>query len=164
MKVIKLLLAGLFCLLSFSALAEDGVARSVFTTAIDNREPVDQVGQLSNDSSLINFFTEIRGMEGHVITHRWEKDGEVKAEVSFNVGGNRWRVWSSKNLDPSWLGNWQVSVVDEGGNVLAQESFAYIPVAESSAQPTPASDAMNNSESGGAGNGAPTAPAIMTTE
>ena len=164
MKVIKLLLAGLFCLLSFSALAEDGVARSVFTTAIDNREPVDQVGQLSNDSSLINFFTEIRGMEGHVITHRWEKDGEVKAEVSFNVGGNRWRVWSSKNLDPSWLGNWQVSVVDEGGNVLAQESFAYIPVAESSAQPAPASDAMNNSESAGMGNGAPAAPAIMTTE
>lgn len=167
MRVIKLLLAGLFCLLSFSALAEDGVTRSVFTTAIDNREPVDQVGQLSNDNSFINFFTEIRGMEGHAITHRWEKDGEVKAEVTFNVGGNRWRVWSSKNLHPSWLGNWQVSVVDEGGNVLAQESFAYIPAVESSSEPAPASGAMSDSQVPAAGdmdNEPPAAPASITAE
>ena len=111
------------------------------------------MGQLTNDNTAINFFTEIRGMEGHAITHRWERDGEVQAEVTFNVGGNRWRVWSSKNLHPEWLGNWQVSVVDEGGNVLAQESFAYIPAADVSDQASssevasdaeePAQDDMN---------------------
>ena len=156
MKIIKLLFAGLFVLYSFSALAEDGVARSVFTTAIDNREPVDRVGQLSNDNAAINFFTEIRGMEGHAITHRWEKDGEVKAEVTFNVGGNRWRVWSSKNLDPSWLGNWQVSVVDEGGNLLAQESFAYIPAEEDVTKVAPAAGAIENEK--------PSAPATISVE
>lgn len=168
MKIIKLLLAGSFVLASFSALAEDGVARSVFTTAIDNREPVDQVGQLSNDNTAIKFFTEIMGMEGHAITHRWEKDGEVKAEVTFNVGGNRWRVWSSKNLDPSWLGNWQVSVVDEGGNLLAQESFAYIPATEAAS-----TNATTSSETdvttvapaaGAADNEAPAKPESMTVE
>jgi hypothetical protein len=91
---------------------------------------VDQIGQLSNDNTQIYFFTEIKSMSGHVITHRWEQDGEVRAEVTFNVGGDRWRVWSSKSLEPSWLGEWQVSVVDEGGNVIAQESFAYIPAGQ----------------------------------
>jgi len=173
MRVIKLLLAGVLVLYSFSVLAEDGVARSVFTTAIDNREPVDQVGQLSNDNTAINFFTEIRGMEGHAITHRWEKDGEVQAEVTFNVGGNRWRVWSSKNLQPSWLGNWQVSVVDEGGNLLAQESFAYIPAVESPAEQTQSSDAVNDSAvdvtkvapaAGEVENEKPSSPASMSAE
>ncbi|MCW9055339.1 MAG: DUF2914 domain-containing protein [Gammaproteobacteria bacterium] len=163
MKIIKLLFAALFLVFSFSASAEDGVVRSAFTTAIDNREPVDQVGQLTNDNTLINFFTEIRGMEGHAITHRWEKEGEVKAEVTFNVGGNRWRVWSSKNLQLEWLGNWQVSVIDEGGNVLAQESFAYIPAAESSSEQT-SSDAVNESEAGAMENDRPSAPASMTVE
>ena len=175
MKIIKCLFATLFFVLSFSASAEDGVVRSVFTTAIDNREPVDQVGQLTNDNTAVKFFTEVRGMEGHAITHRWEKEGEVKAEVTFNVGGNRWRVWSSKNLQPEWLGNWQVSVIDEGGNLLAQESFAYIPATESSSEPA-SSDAVNESEAGSvdvtniapaAGameNEKPSAPASITVE
>ena len=69
-------------------------------------------------------------MEGHAITHRWQQGGETRAEVTFNVAGNRWRVWSSKTLVPEWIGEWQVSVVDEGGNVISQESFAYVPVGQ----------------------------------
>jgi len=140
MNTMKMLLAGLLLMLAASAQADDGVARSVFTTGIQDREPVDQVGQLSNDHTQIYFFTEIQGMKGHTITHRWEQGGEVRAEVTFNVGGDRWRVWSSKILEPSWLGEWQVSVVDEGGNVLAQESFAYIPAGEQPAAQQPVAD------------------------
>lgn len=165
MNIIKLLIASIFVLSSFSTMAEDGVVRASFTTAIDNREPTDQVGQLTNDNAQIYFFTEIRGMQGHTITHRWEKDAEVKAEVTFNVGGNRWRVWSSKNLQPEWVGNWQVSVVDEGGNVLSQESFAYIPASESEA--TTATEAEVTDVAPAAGEATtepPSAPATITVE
>lgn len=158
MKIVKSLLVSVFVLMSFSAMAEDGVARAVFTSAIDNREPTDQVGQLTNDNSLIYFFTELRGMQGHVVTHRWEKDGEVKAEVTFNVNGNRWRVWSSKNLQPAWLGNWQVSVLDEGGNMLAQESFAYIPAEDASTSEPPVAPAGESPAE------PPSAPAGLTVE
>ncbi|MDH5472891.1 MAG: DUF2914 domain-containing protein [Gammaproteobacteria bacterium] len=164
MKMIKLLFAGILLLTGFTALAEDGVARSVFTTGIDNREPVDQIGQLTNDNAVIYFFTEIRGMEGHTITHRWLKEGEVQAEVAFNVGANRWRVWSSKNLDASWIGNWQVMVVDEGGNTLAQESFAYIPAEESSAEQSTSSEESNESQEGEVDMEKPAAPASMTVQ
>jgi len=47
------------------------------------------------------------------------------AEVPFDVRGRRWRVWSSKKLQPDWIGNWTVSVVKQDGEVLAAESFTY---------------------------------------
>jgi hypothetical protein len=101
------------------------VALARFTTAIENLEPVDAVTFLTNDTSKIHFFTDLRGLEGNTITHRWEHDGEVMADVPFEVRGARWRVWSSKSLQPQWLGSWTVSVLKADGEVLAAESFTY---------------------------------------
>lgn len=140
MKIIKGIFTAALFLASFSTMAADGVARATFATAIQDREPVDQVGQLTNDNGVVYFFTELQGLEGQTVTHRWEHGGEVRAEVSFTVGGNRWRVWSSKNLQPGWLGEWQVSVIDEGGNVMSQESFAYVPADEAAAEAAPATE------------------------
>ena len=134
MNVFKLILVSLFFFVTCTAQAEDGVSRSAFTTAIEEKEPVDQITELTNDKSRIYFFTELRGMAGHSITHRWEQGGEVRAEVKFEIGGDRWRVWSSKNLQNRWLGEWTVSVVDAGGNVMSQEKFNYI---EAAATPRP---------------------------
>jgi hypothetical protein len=47
------------------------------------------------------------------------------AEVKFDVKGPRWRVSSSKNLLPEWLGEWKVSVIDGQGRVLVTDSFTY---------------------------------------
>jgi hypothetical protein len=44
-------------------------------------------------------------------------------EVNFNVGSNRWRSYSSKNLLPEWTGIWTVSVIDDKGNVLTETYF-----------------------------------------
>lgn len=110
--------------------AAENIARSAFTNGVEDREPIDKVGQLTNDKEKIYFFTEVKGMAGKTITHRWEHAGDVKAEVSFKVGSDRWRVWSSKNLQPHWVGEWIVSVVDDSGNTLVEESMAYVPAAE----------------------------------
>lgn len=105
---------------------QGSVARGVFTTAIVDREPTDRVDTLGNDTRRIYYFTELEDLDGRAVTHRWEHEGETRAEVEFIVGGPRWRVYSSKNLDPAWLGEWVVSVVDEQGNVLRQDRFVYI--------------------------------------
>jgi hypothetical protein len=101
------------------------VARAQFTTAIQDREPVDKVSNLTNDKSQVLFFSEIKDAEGQKITHRWEHNGKLMSETSFDVGGNRWRVFSSKNLDPSWTGEWKVSVTDEAGGTLGTSTFSY---------------------------------------
>ena len=101
------------------------VARAGFTTQVVDREPQDSVTSLPNDASQILFYSEFSGLEGQTLTHVWERDGIEMARVPFVVGGSRWRVYSTKNLEPSWLGEWKVSVVDEEGRVLRSETFSY---------------------------------------
>jgi len=62
-------------------------------------------------------------MNGKTITHRWERNGEVMAEVNFNIGGDRWRVYSRKNIKPEWTGQWTVTVTDDQGQALSQQAF-----------------------------------------
>ena len=99
------------------------VARSTFTTAVLDREPQDSITSLSNDNVVVFYFTELRDMTGATITHRWEHDGNLMAEVFFDVGGPRWRVYSRKNLEPSWLGDWKVTVLDSTGRTLGTDTF-----------------------------------------
>jgi hypothetical protein len=101
------------------------VERGVFTTAVVDREPQDSLDTLSNRSREVFYFTEIREAPGQTITHRWEWNGKQMAEVSFEVNGPRWRVHSSKRLDPNWVGEWTVTVLDSADRVLSSESFTY---------------------------------------
>ena len=120
-----------------SAFADAGVTRSIFTTAIENREPVSDLKQIMNDATRAYYFTEITGFKGHVITHRWEYNEKVMAAVSFTITSDRWRTWSSKNMLASWTGTWHVSVLDEGGNVIEQTSFEYVAPAVEGVTATP---------------------------
>ena len=101
------------------------MARAIFTSGINDREPTDTITTLTNDATNITFFTELQGMQGQTVTHRWEHGDKVMAEVKFDVGGSRWRVFSSKKLDPSWTGEWKVSVVDANGGTLSASTFTY---------------------------------------
>ena len=111
------------------------VARAQFTSAIENREPTDQLTSLTNDQTRVYFFTELKDMANQRATHRWEYKGEVKSEVGFDVGANRWRVFSSKTLDPSWTGEWKVTVVDANGNTLGANTFTYVVAPPAAAAP-----------------------------
>ena len=101
------------------------VSRSAFTTMIDDREPVDNVEQLTLEDNKIMFFTELTGMKGQVVTHCWMHNDKIKATVDFTVGGDRWRVWSSKNLSPSMKGVWTVDVLDGNAKAISSRSFTY---------------------------------------
>jgi hypothetical protein len=108
-----------------SGFSRGSVVRSVFTTAVEDREPVDKIKTLDNSHRQIYYFTELRDMSGQTATHRWEYNGKVMAEVKFNVGGPRWRVWSTKTLVPGWTGEWKVSVLNGAGEVISEDAFEY---------------------------------------
>ena len=61
------------------------------------------------------------------------------SETSFDIGGDRWRVYSNKTLDPNLTGEWKVSVVDEAGATLGANTFTY-ETAKAPAQSQPATD------------------------
>ena len=93
---------------------------------------------------MLYYFTEVRDMAGQTVKHRWEYGDQVMAEVEFEIGGPRWRVYSSKNLQPGWTGDWKVSVVDAAGNPLSVNTFTYTeaPASTSSDMPTGTSSDM----------------------
>ncbi len=112
---------------------EGHVTRSAFTRSVVDREPQDRITTLANEATRIYYFTEIHNMEGH----RWEYGGQPMGEVAFDIKGPRWRVHSIKSLDPSWLGEWTVKIVDVDGTVLGEDQFTY-KAAESDASATAA--------------------------
>jgi len=112
------------------------VVRSIFTSAIQDREPIDKLNNTASDTDQVFYFTELRDMSGQTATHRWEHDGKVIAEVKFDVRGPRWRVWSSKSFIPSTAGDWKVSVVNGAGETISEEliSLSQIPDQNSASQ------------------------------
>jgi hypothetical protein len=111
--------------------ADERVRRAQFTTGMRSREPVDELG---NDFRIwpveperLYFFTELRGLAGNSITHKWLRDGALVATVNFEVGGPRWRVYSSKLITGSMTGQWSVRVEDGAGNLLRSGDFRVTP-------------------------------------
>ena len=108
-----------------SGFSRGSVVRSAFTRTIDEREPTENLENLTNENGQVKFFTELRDMSGQTAIHRWEYDGKIVAEIEFNVKGPRWRVWSSKSLIPQWTGDWKVSVVNGAGEVISEKNLSY---------------------------------------
>ena len=112
------------------------VVRSIFTSSIQDREPIDKL-EKSAEADRVFYFTELRDMSGQTATHRWEYDGKVMSEVKFDVRGPRWRVWSSKSFTPGWAGDWKVSVLNGAGETISEEliSLTSAPAQASEAMP-----------------------------
>ena len=103
------------------------IQRAVLTTEVSDREPVDNLNAtaINENTTKIYFFTEVTDLAGQTITHRWSLNGNVQVEVSLNIGSNRWRTYSSKNLVPIPKGTWLVEAVDEQNRVIASTTFTY---------------------------------------
>lgn len=127
----RLIFAGFMALAaSMPVWAEGTVARAVFATDVIDREPIDDIGNIVHveygEIQRVYFFSDLRGMDGSKVSHRWLLDGDVMATINFDeVGGDRWRVWSSKRLMPGFDGTWTVQVLQDG-KVIASRSFKYV--------------------------------------
>lgn len=118
--------------------AVGSVARAAFTSAVQEREPTDTVATLANSSTRLYYFTELKDLAGQTITHRWEYNGKVMHEQPFEVSSARYRAFSSKTLDPLWIGEWKVSVIDGGGATLSVNTFSYTQAAPAPTAPAAA--------------------------
>jgi hypothetical protein len=124
--LIYLLLAAPFTRAADPPLAPGTVLRTQFTTAIKDREPVDNLTELNNGTGeRIYFFTELRNLTGQVVTHSWEYRGQVVNEARFHVDSSHSRVWSSRLLTPDRPGSWTVVIMSAAGKVLAERTLDY---------------------------------------
>ena len=102
------------------------IRRALFTTGINDREPVGIVDSIDSASdNSISFFTEITNMSGQTVTHQWTHLDKIMFEKTFEVKAERWRVWTSKTLIPNWTGTWTVNVLDADSELLTSKSFEF---------------------------------------
>ena len=106
--------------------SQGSVDRAALTLTILDREPQGEVSQVTVDQGQIFYFTEVTDMPGETVVHRWEFEGQVLAEVPFEIGSTRWRTYSSKDLLPAWIGDWTVSTLDASGRVLDSRQFSVL--------------------------------------
>ncbi len=105
-------------------LAKGKLTRAVFAKQIVKREPVDEVTALSSDTPGIYFFTELKDMAGHTVTHRWEYDGKRIGYTEFKVTAPYWRAWSYRKTPPGSTGMWKVKVLNTVGEVIGEKALA----------------------------------------
>ncbi len=98
------------------------IRRAVICSGVSNHEPTDSLSAVPSSVGKVFFFTEITGLEGKTITHRWMKDGAKVADVRISVASNRYRCHSSRSVAGK-SGNWTVQVLNEDGDTLVERTF-----------------------------------------
>jgi hypothetical protein len=99
---------------------------ATFTTALVNGRPADYVQNIANSVREVYYYSEVAGLKGETVTHRWQREGEVKAEIKIRIDTDPARAVSKLQLRPEWTGAWTVQTLDASGKVIAENSFAYL--------------------------------------
>lgn len=110
-----------------AAQSTGSVANATFTSDVDDGAPVDFRQAFDTDTPAVYYYTEILGLHGQTVTHRWKLEGRVMQEVPIAIKRSREAVWSKSAMQPDWTGNWTVEVVTQRGEVIETDNFAYTP-------------------------------------
>ena len=104
------------------------VTMALFTTAIRQRYPADEVTEIDNPYQAVSFYTELVSMAGQKVTHEWLYNDATQFQASFDIRGDKWRVWSTQLLPREMPGEWTVRLIDETGKVLEVKTLTYQPL------------------------------------
>ena len=103
------------------------LVRGVITSAVLDREPVDELQTVPAQTNKVYCFTQVKCgemfTEGLFLTHVWTFQGKEMARVVLPIHASHWRTWSSKRLMPHWRGHWQVDILDDQGKLLGSVPF-----------------------------------------
>ena len=100
----------------------------VITRGVADRMPVDTSSAFQADIGRVACWTRVSGAAGTTLQHVWIHNGQ-EFVVPMQIGGSPWRIWSTKEMQPDWTGDWRVEVRDASGTVLSTASFTIAPVA-----------------------------------
>ncbi len=107
----------------------DNINRAVFTHTLKNKEPnsiIDDTVILDEGGlTRVYFFTDIEDRAGDTFTHTWYHNGKKIVKVRTPIGSDTWRCSSSKYLDKTMEGDWEVKVTDKKGALVTSGSFAF---------------------------------------
>lgn len=100
-----------------------GVARMIFSTGINESEPVDSITSISYTRGKVYLFTEIENMSGKYITHIWYFNGKQAFKKRVRIKGSSRRIWTSKVITKNMVGKWKGVIVNDTGKILVIKYF-----------------------------------------
>lgn len=110
-------------------ISSTNIVRAQLATKLQGLEPANSVGNQikakARGTVRVYYFNELHGLKGKTVSHQWTHDGKIYANVSAEIKSNTWRMYSSKALNSTMLGEWKIQVTDDKGNVLATRTFSY---------------------------------------
>ena len=100
------------------------VAYGAICLDVQDREPIGVDSTFSATAGSLYCFTRIEGATDTTsVTHVWYYGEKKMTEITLAVKSSRWRTFSNKKIRPKWTGKWNVVVLSEAGDPLAQISF-----------------------------------------
>lgn len=106
------------------------INRAIFSHTLKNKEPnsiiKDTVLLDKGGLSRVYFFTDVKDRAGDTLTHTWYRNGKKIVKVRTPIGSDTWRCSSSKYLDKTMQGDWEVKITDKKGELVASGSFVFI--------------------------------------
>lgn len=105
--------------------ASEGVTTKALTASIIDGKPADNQKAFENTVETIYFYTELEGLKGQTVTHRWSYNGRIIANADIAITDDPFATWSSNKMEPNWTGFWTVEVLDRNSKVIGFETFEY---------------------------------------
>jgi len=100
------------------------VGYGAICTDVQNHEPIGADTIFSAAVGSLYCFTRVEGaVDTTRVTHVWYYGEKKMTEITLAVRSPRWRTYSNKKILPVWTGKWNVVVLSEAGDPLAQLSF-----------------------------------------
>ncbi len=100
------------------------VIEAVITTAVVDRNPVDQVTAFPTQNGKLYCFTRIIGAEGPAeVFHVWYRGKQMMSQIKLPVNSPDWRTWSAKSFLEDRSKEWHVEIQDVDGNILQKVGF-----------------------------------------
>ncbi len=105
---------------------EPGVKRFLLPGSVSNKEPLGELNDISFNAegiAVVWTYSEVVNKRGSRLNYVWLHEGSQVATVKVDIGGNRWRSYSSKVINQSMSGSWRVELHDGEGRLLASADF-----------------------------------------
>ena len=102
------------------------IKRAMFTTQVENREPINNISQLDTQYRKVYYYTEIVDCKGCKVEHEWWHQGTMIGSLNTTPTSTRWRWWSYKSLNGE-PGRWTVITKINGKQVYSETLNYYTP-------------------------------------
>lgn len=135
--IMALLLAAAVSAQELTAVVDGIQVELEVASGISERMPTGMAASFGADVGKVFAWCRVTGAADTTsIRHMYYYNGEEMATVDLPVKSPSWRTWSSKDILPQWVGDWEVKVFNASGSLLAAKAFSI--TASAPIEPPPA--------------------------